>query len=160
MKNKQEIAEKAAAIAKTYEFDYGCCPQCVLAAVKETVPGNNVTDETIKASHGLSGGGGLTGVGLCGSLVGGLLTLGSKRGRDRDKFEKGKFIGNFKACNELVEDFEKEFGGTTCRDLQKQFTGRTYDMWKPEEYQAFSDNRGEQCANTAEFVTRWVVNKL
>lgn len=160
MKDKMEIAEEAAALARSYEFDFGCCPQCVLAAVKETVPGSKVTDETIKASHGLSGGGGLTGVGLCGSLVGGLLTLGTKRGRDRNKFEKGKFIGNFKLCNELTEAFEKEFGGLTCRDLQKQFTGHTYDMWQPEEYQAFSDNRGEQCAETAEFVTRWVVNKL
>lgn len=157
---KQALAEKAAKIAKTYEFDYGCCPQCVLAAVQETIPNNKISDETIKASHGLSGGGGLTGVGLCGSLVGGLMVLGSKRGRDHDKFSKGKFIGNFKACNDLVEEFQKEFNGLTCQDLQQEFTGKTYDMWKAEEYQEFTDKRGEQCAVTAEFVTRWVVNKL
>ena len=159
MSKKTELAEKAAAIAKTYEFDYGCCPQCVLAAVKETVPGNKVTDETIKASHGLSGGGALTGTGLCGSLIGGLLVLGSKRGRDRDKFEKGKFVGNFKLCNDLVEEFQTEFGGSTCQKLQQQFTGQTYDLWNAEQYQAFSDARGEQCANTAEWVTRWVVKR-
>ena len=158
--DKQVLAEEAAAIAKTYEFDYGCCPQCVLAAVQETVPNNKVTDETIKASHGLSGGGGLTGIGLCGSLVGGLMVLGTKRGRDHDKFDKGKFIGNFKACNELIDEFKKEFDGLTCQDLQQEFTGKTYDMWKAEEYQEFSDKRGDQCARTAEFVTRWVVNKL
>ena len=158
--NKQEIAEQAAQIAKTYEVDYGCCPQCVLAAVQETVENNNISDETIKASHGLSGGGALTGVGLCGSLVGGLMVLGSKRGRDRDKFEKGKFIGNFTACNNLVDQFREEFGGVTCQDLQQEFTGKTYDMWQAEQYQEFSDNRGDQCARTAEFVTRWVVNKL
>ena len=159
-KAQQALAEKAAKIAKTYEFDYGCCPQCVLAAVQETIPNNKISDETIKASHGLSGGGGLTGVGLCGSLVGGLMVLGSKRGRDHDKFSKGKFIGNFKACNDLVEEFQKEFNGLTCQDLQQEFTGKTYDMWKAEEYQEFTDKRGEQCAVTAEFVTRWVVNKL
>ena len=46
--SKQKLAEKAAAVAKTYEFDYGCCPQCVLAAVQETVPNNKISDETIK----------------------------------------------------------------------------------------------------------------
>ncbi len=157
---KARVAENAAAIARDYEFDYGCCPQCVLAAVQETVPDNCVSDETIKASHGLSGGGGLTGVGLCGSLVGGLLVLGSKRGRDRDKFDKGKFIGNFSVCNQLVDQFRDAFKGVTCQDLQHEFTGKTYNMWQAEEFQAFSDARGDQCAKTAEFVTRWVVNKL
>jgi len=33
-------------------------------------------------------------------------------------------------------------------------------MWKAEEYQEFTDNRGDKCAMTAEFVTRWVVNKI
>ncbi len=158
MVDKKQKAEEAAALALKYEFDYGCCPQCVLAAVQETV--GIVSDETIKASHGLSGGGGLSGVGLCGSLVGGMLALGAKRGRDREKFSKGKFIGNFSKANELAEIFKEEFGGLTCQDLQQQFTGKTYDMWQPEEYQEFSDNRGDQCARTAEFVTRWVVERL
>ncbi len=158
MNKKRDIAEQAASLAKKYEFDYGCCPQCVLAAVQETVGG--VSDETIKASHGLSGGGGLTGIGLCGSLVGGLIALGTRRGRDRDKFEKGKFIGNFRNSEALIEQFREKFGGVTCRELQEKFTGRTYDMWKAEEYQAFSAARGEQCAETAEFVTRRVVEKL
>jgi len=160
MGDKGEIAERAAAVARGYELDYGCCPQCVLAAVQETVPGSRVTEETIKASHGLSGGGGLTGAGLCGSLVGGILALGTRRGRDRDKFEKGRFIGNFKRCNELIESFQEQFGGTTCRELQERFTGRTFDMWEEAEFAEFARLRGERCAETAEFVTRLVVNKL
>lgn len=36
MSNKAELAEQAADIALQYEIDYGCCPQCVLAAVQET----------------------------------------------------------------------------------------------------------------------------
>ncbi|WP_456407838.1 C-GCAxxG-C-C family (seleno)protein [Thiolapillus sp.] len=158
MTDKKQLASQAAALALEYEFDYGCCPQCVLAAVQETV--GLISDETIKASHGLSGGGGLSGVGLCGSLVGGILALGAKRGRDRKKFAKGKFIGNFSKANQLAEEFKERFGGLTCQELQQQFTGKTYDMWKPEEYQAFSENRGDKCARTAEFVTQWVVERL
>ena len=56
---KQALAEQAYEKAVKYELDYGCCPQCVLATVQETV--GIVDDATIKASHGLSGGGGLVG---------------------------------------------------------------------------------------------------
>ena len=58
---RQALAEQAYQKALQYELDYGCCPQCVLATVQETI--GYVDDKTIKASHGLSGGGGLMGHG-------------------------------------------------------------------------------------------------
>jgi len=155
---KQALAAQAYEKAVNYELDYGCCPQCVLATIQETV--GFVDNATIKASHGLSGGGGLVGQGACGALTGGLMALSSKFGRDRDKLDKGRCINNFKKNKELVERFRTEFGGITCEDLQKQFTGRTYDMWKAEEYKAFDDARGKQCAHATGTVTKWVVEML
>lgn len=155
---KHALAEQAYEKAVKYELDYGCCPQCVLATIQETV--GVIDDATIKASHGLSGGGGLVGQGACGALTGGLMALSAKFGRDRDKLDKGRYINNFRKNRELVERFRQEFGGVTCEELQKQFTGRTYDMWKAEEYQAFSDARGKQCAHATGTVTRWVIEML
>jgi hypothetical protein len=57
---KNAMAEAVYKKAVSYELDYGCCPQCVLKAIQETV--GMVDDQTIKASHGLSGGGGLMGL--------------------------------------------------------------------------------------------------
>ena len=155
---KQTLGEQAYDKALHYELDYGCCPQCVLATVQETV--GIVDDQTIKASHGLSGGGGLVGEGVCGALSGGLMALSAKYGRDRDKLNRGRYINNFKKAKDLTERFRTEFGGVTCRELQQAFTGRTYDLWNPEEYKAFSDARGEQCARATGTVTRWVVELL
>ena len=155
---KTQAAELAYEKALRYELDYGCCPQCVLASVQETV--GVVDDATIKASHGLSGGGGLSGQGACGALTGGLMALSAKRGRDRDKLDKGRFIGNFQKGKDLVERFKAEFGGVTCEELQKNFTGRTYDMWKAEEYKAFGEARGQQCALATAKVTKWVVEMM
>ncbi len=155
---KQALGEQAYAKAVKYELDYGCCPQCVLATVQETI--GIVDDQTIKASHGLSGGGALLGEGVCGALTGGLMALSAKYGRDRDKLDRGRYINNFKKAKELTERFEQEFGGVTCRQLQKQFTGRTYDMWNAEEYKAFSEARGQQCANATGTVTKWVIEML
>jgi C_GCAxxG_C_C family probable redox protein len=156
--DKQALAQQAYDKALKYELDYGCCPQCVLAAVQETV--GVIDDSVIKASHGLSGGGALSGKGACGALTGGLVALSAKRGRDRDKLDKGRFINNFKKGEELVERFRAEFGGVTCEELQQQFTGRTYDMWNAEEYKAFDAARGHQCARATATVTKWVVEML
>lgn len=156
--DKRLLAEQAYEKALKYEVDYGCCPQCVLATVQETV--GVVDDQTIKASHGLSGGGGLLGDGVCGALSGGLLALSAKYGRDRDKLDKGRNIANFQRARELTERFRAEFGGLTCKDLQQQFTGRTYDMWDAAQYKAFSDARGMQCAHATGTVTKWVVEML
>lgn len=156
--SKQDLAQQAYDKALKYELDYGCCPQCVLAAVQETV--GMIDDSVIKASHGLSGGGALSGQGACGALTGGLVALSAKRGRDRDKLDKGRFINNFKKGQELVDRFRAEFGGVTCQELQQRFTGRTYDMWQAEEYKAFDTARGEQCAHATATVTKWVVEML
>ncbi len=155
---KQALAEEAYQKALQYELDYGCCPQCVLATVQETV--GVIDDSTIKASHGLSGGGGLMGQGACGALTGGLMALSAKRGRDRDKLDKGRFISNFKKGRELVERFRAEFGGVTCEELQQQFTGRTYDMWNEDEYKAFDAARGNKCAHATGTVTKWLIEML
>ena len=155
---KQEGKKLAAtAYARAHELDvkYGCCPQCVLTALKETMGG--VSDDTIKASHGLSGGGGLMGKGTCGALTGGLLALGTRKGRDADKLDHGRGMANFQAGRKLVDMFQAEFGGVTCEHLQDRFTGRTWDFWKPEEYKGFTDARGDQCARATALVTKWVV---
>ena len=158
-KTKAELADEVYEAAVCYELDYGCCPQCVLRAIQEAVVGL-VDDQTIKASHGLSGGGGLMGQGTCGALAGGLLALSAKRGRDADKFHKGKFINNFSKGRELVEKFRQEFNGVTCAELQKNFTGKTYDMWDAKEYSQFDKDRGMKCAHASGTVARWVIEML
>ncbi len=155
---KQVLAEAAYQKALEYELAYGCCPQCVLATIQETV--GIIDDGTIKASHGLSGGGGLMGYGACGALTGGLMALSARFGRDRDKLDKGRCINNFKKSKELVERFRNTFGGITCAELQQQFTGRTYDMWNADEYKAFDQDRGQQCAHATGTVTKWVIEML
>ncbi len=155
---KVALVEEAWHRALDYELEFGCCPQCVLSVVQELLGG--ISDELVKASHGLSGGGALEGKGTCGALTGGLIALSTRTGRDRDKLHKGRGIKNFQIGKELADAFAKEFGGFNCEDLQKTFTGRTYDMWKPEEYKAFSDARGPKCAIATAWVTKWVVRKL
>ena len=88
------------------------------------------------------------------------MAISAKYGRERHKLDSGRCINNFKKSKTLVDRFREEFGGITCQELQQQFTGRTYDMWNAEDYQAFSDARGQQCAHATALVTQWVVEVL
>ncbi len=151
----RDLAAEAYAKARDYELKFGSCPQCILRAIQETIGG--VDDAVIKAAHGLAGGGGLGGDGACGALTGGLLALSARFGRDRDAMDKGRYMSNFQKCGELTERFRKEFGGITCKELQRNFTGRDYDMWQAAEYKAFDQARGDKCAHATGTVTRWVV---
>ena len=74
-------------LAFSYERDYGCCSQCVLAALDDVLGVGN--DELVKASHALAGGGALTVTGTCGALAGALLAVGSQLGRERAAFGRG-----------------------------------------------------------------------
>src|SRR6266581_1808906 len=138
--DKKALAEQAYRKAADYEQRYGSCPQCILRAVQETVGG--IDDATIKAAHGLAG-------------AGGLLVLSARFGRDRENMDKGRNLNNFRKCEELVARFRTTFGGTLCRELQQQFTGRTYNLWPADDYAAFNAARGEQCANATGMVARW-----
>jgi hypothetical protein len=85
------------------------------------------------------------------------MALSVKRGRDADKLDKGRGIGNFQLGRQLTEQFVNEFGGVTCEQLQQRFTGRNWDMWNPSEYKGFDKARGDQCAHATARVTEWVV---
>ncbi len=154
----QELAAQAETKARQYELDYGACPQCILRAVGETLGG--IDDATIKASHGLSGGGALSGLGTCGALTGGLLALSARYGREKGAMDKGRCLINFKKCQGLVDRFRATFGGITCEELQEKFTGRRFNLWHIEEYKAFDEARGTQCADATGAVAGWVTEEI
>jgi len=156
---KSDLKEKAYQLAYDYDVKYGCCPQCVLSAVQETV--GVVSDDLIRASHTFGGGGGLKGSGTCGALAGGLAALGAKFGRDRDRFGKGRFLKSFQKGKELMERFEAEYEGYTCEHIQEKYTGKIYDMWDAEGIKEFKSSEcGPKCADLTGKVAVWTLELL
>ncbi len=157
---KQELMKKAFDLAYEYEQKYGDCPQCVLAAVKETLGG--ISEETFKASHGLAGGGALTTRGSCGALIGAVLAIGSYFGRPLDKFDQGLYMENFKLSKVITDHFDKEWGGHRCEQVQAKIMGRSFDMWDAKDYQAFEDAGGhkDKCTEVAGKAASWAVEVI
>jgi hypothetical protein len=88
MAGKQDICQQAYNLAFQYESKLGSCPQCVLAALKETL---NVGNESIfQAAQGLAGGTALSSQGTCGALAGGMIAISSLVGRTYQEFTEGQ----------------------------------------------------------------------
>jgi C_GCAxxG_C_C family probable redox protein len=157
---KLALVEKAYQIAYDYDLKFGCCPQCVLAAVQETIGG--IDDAVIKASHALAGGGGLAGAGTCGALSGGMLALGAYHGRGRtsEGFESGRSFKSFQYSKELFDTFSERNKGFSCNDVQCKLTGRSWDFWNLEESTSFKSQAKDECAKLTGEVASFVVKRL
>ena len=135
MENLESVKKMAYDLAHLYETKYGCCSQCVLAAIKNTVGMEKISDNAFRSCTGL--GAGLAGAGYaCGALTGGIMALSCFLGRDFDDFPdpKGVRFDTFRISRKLVERFEAEYGvnGGDCSAVQTKLMGRSYDILRGE----------------------------
>lgn len=156
----QKILEKAYEIAFDYESKYGNCPQCVIAAIGDVFSLN--LDKLFKAAHGLAGGLGLSGCGTCGALSGGVMVLTHFFGRERENFGKGRYLKSYQTARTLYDKFIDEFGGCTCREVQKKLFGRSFNLWDEEDFKRFKEAGGhkDNCPSVTGMVAKWVAEIL
>lgn len=158
--SKQEKLDTAYLLAFEYEQKYGCCPQCVLASVQNVV--GVVEDSTFKASQSLAAGGAMMTSGTCGALLGGMLALSSKYGREREEFDSGPKRFSYKISKQLYERFVVEFGSPICANVQSSLMGRSFNMWDKNDYAAFEEAGGhrDKCPSVTGKVAMWTVELL
>ncbi len=154
------LIEKAYSLAYGYEQTHGNCPQCVIAAIQETFGG--IDDAVFKAAHALAGGGALSTAGTCGALVGALLAVSSRYGRDRENFGKGRYLLNNQLAKRIFDRFVAEFGSPICSQVQTRLMGRSFDMWDGEDYKAFlaAGGHDDKCPAVSGKAARWVAELL
>ena len=120
-----------------YEKTYKGCSQSVIAAIQDALDIRD--DRVFKAGTGLAAGGGLTGIGVCGGYVGGVMVLSQLCGRERVKFEDLERIRfkSYDLAKKLIDEFIREFGTIICRDIQTIKFGRPYYIKDPEDFNRF-----------------------
>lgn len=158
--SNKALVEQAYAIAYKYEQTHGNCPQCVLAAIQETIGG--IDDATFKAGHALAGGCALTTAGTCGALSGALMAISSHFGRDRANFGKGRFLNNYQLSKKVVDRFVAEYGSPICADVQAKIMGRSFNMWDAEDFKAFEAAGGhkDKCTAVAANAAAWAAEVI
>lgn len=148
-----------------YEAKLGSCPQCVLAALKETL---NIGDQNIfRAAQGLTGGTALSSKGTCGALAGGMIAISSLIGRTYQEFNEGqKNRLVFKYTKLLYDKFIEAYGSPLCCDVQEKIFGRSYILLNKQEYEAFKkagahiDKCTSVAGNTAKWTAEIILNNL
>jgi C_GCAxxG_C_C family probable redox protein len=146
---RDETLVQAYDAAFAYERDYGCCSQCVLAAVQDVLKVGG--DDLIKASHTLAGGGAVTVSGTCGALAGALLAVGSRYGRERANFASGPHAESFRQGKRVIDAFVDEFGSPLCAEVQAKLMGRSFNLLDPTDFAAFEAAGGhtDKCTHVA-----------
>ena len=152
----EQLPKKAYQLAYDYEAKLGSCPQCVLAALKETL---HVGDEQIfRSAHGLTGGTSLSSQGTCGALAGGMMAISSLVGRTYQEFKEGqKKRLVFKYTKLLYDRFNSEYGSSLCCGVQKKLFGRSYILLDKKEYEEFEKAGAhvDKCPSVAGNVAKW-----
>lgn len=154
-----ELVTKAAHLAFSYEQTVGSCPQCVLAALMETLGIGNQT--VIQAADSLAGGTALSTEGTCGALAGGMLALGLLTGRSYQAFQRGDNKRRvFVSTQKLYDRFVAEYGSPVCKRVQEAIMGRSFDLRNPRDYAAFEEAGGhrDKCPEVAANVARWTAD--
>jgi C_GCAxxG_C_C family probable redox protein len=156
MDSREEILDKVYNLAYKYEAEIGSCPQCVLAAIYETI---GVGDpKTIQAADSMAGGSALTTEGTCGALVGGLLAIGAVVGRTYEDFKADKHNRRvFLYAKKLYDKFYEKYGCMRCKDLHKKLFGRSYKLLDPKEYEEFEKAGAhvDKCPSVSGDAARW-----
>jgi len=156
MKKREGLTDQAYRLAFKYEAEIGSCPQCVLAALLETIGVGEPS--VVKAADGLAGGTALSTNGTCGALVGGLLAIGSIVGRNYEGFKAGeKKRRVFRYTRKLYDQFVDMYGSPICRDVQRKIFGRSYNLLDPKEYEEFEKAGAhvDKCPSVSGNVARW-----
>ena len=165
MKNKEELLKIAYEKAFKYEAELGSCPQCVLAALYETLDIGDI--ENIKGVDALAGGTSLSTEGTCGALIGGLVAISPIVGRDYDDFKQGKRKRLvFKYSKKLYDKFIEEYGSPVCKGVHKKIFGRTFNLLDKKDYQDFEkagahiDKCTEVSGNVAKWTAEIIIDEL
>jgi C_GCAxxG_C_C family probable redox protein len=138
-KDREALLKQAYDLGFEYEKTYRGCSQSAIAAIQDTL---NIRDDSVfKAGTGLAAGGGLTGIGVCGGYVGGVMVISQLLGRERDNFadpEKIRFR-SFALARKFLEQYMQQFASIICRDIQTHTFGRPYYIADPEEFDKFEE---------------------
>jgi C_GCAxxG_C_C family probable redox protein len=156
---RQDLLDKAYQLGFEYEKTYKGCSQCAIAAIQDTL--DIKEDNVFKAATGLAAGGGLTGIGVCGGYVGGVMMISLLYGRERSNFEdpERKRFKSFELARRFGLLYTRELGSIICRDIQTQKFGRPYYIADPQDFEKFEEAGGhvDKCTDVVGTASRLAV---
>ena len=152
---KQEKIDLAVKTAKEAQIRDDICARSVLIGLQTFC--DDITDDMIRASMSLAGGGGAAS-GSCGAYSCGLLGVGLKYNVPLEEELKDRSLQEVGAMkfSEYRDRFIAEMGTVLCPEIHKKIFGRSYIFTDPEQEAAFMTLEGHEtaCADVVGVATR------
>jgi C_GCAxxG_C_C family probable redox protein len=126
--------------------EYSSCAQGTLLALQEEFKIGSA--ETLKAATAMPG---IAHRGeTCGAVVGALMALGLAFGREKPE-DYAAMFNTVATARKLCEEFEGEFGGCACSQVQEHVFGRSFDLADPADLAEFAKaGASEKCRQPVE----------
>jgi len=90
------------------------------------------------------------------------MAISATYGRERAEFETVRSTEASDLAKILYDRFVSEFGSPICAGVQEAIFGRSYDLWNPEDKQAFEEAGGheDKCPDVAGKAAMWTTEIL
>jgi C_GCAxxG_C_C family probable redox protein len=158
----ENLIERAYQLGFDYERKYRGCSQCTLAAIYDTLDFND--DNVFKTATGFAGGGGLTGISVCGGYAAGVMAISHLCGRERSNFAdpEGIRFRTFELVRGFTRDYIEDLGSIICRDIQTRIFGRPYYIADPDDFAKFEAAGGhdDKCTEVVGRAARLTVKYI
>lgn len=176
MENDESMSELSRQIAGARQLGREnmkkyACAEGTLLAVADTLK-MPVSDDVFKAVIGLSS---LSGG--CGGLCGAIAAIGLRFGRNRGDYQMQEPSPSDESSDTMVppswyiqlrqvvkrvrDQFDTEYGGYLCCDIQTKLFGRSFDTFDPSDMEAFmQQNAIEVCPQVTENAAGWAVEAI
>ena len=168
-KPKEEIISKAEELGIEYEAKYKGCGQCTFLAIidalrwggLELIP-EDMEDRLFSGICVLTAGVSMTGDGTCGAVASSVIAIGLALGIPRE----GQDVSLLRAgCatvrNTILDKYYREYGSILCKDVQRKFFGKAWDLTSDEmSHEFLGITHGCTIMQTARWTTEIILDEF
>jgi C_GCAxxG_C_C family probable redox protein len=153
--SREKLLDRVAWAAYYNDRVYEGCSRSVLKALQSHL---HLDDGgALRASTALAGGVARMGE-TCGALIGAIMAIGLVFGHEELE-DIQAYRNTMDASHEIYNRFKKEFGSTTCTEIQKKLFGRGFDLNREEESEAWYKAGGlEKCPMVCAVAARFAAD--
>lgn len=155
---RERILNKVEQAAEWCDKQYHGCARCTMYGIQQ-FSGIRIDDSLIRGVTAVSGGVGRDTY-SCGAYVAGVIAIGLCYGPPSIECSHEPVHAD---VTRFREAFIKEFGSTTCRDIQQRLFGRYYDLTDPrqkEQFMAMQPPPCEKCGKVGGKAARLAVETI
>jgi hypothetical protein len=168
-KSKKKIIEKSEELGIKYEAKYKACGPCTFLAIVDAlrwggleIMDQDIEDRFFSGTCVLTAGVAMTGDGTCGAVASSAMAIASALSIPRERpIENSLRSACASVRNTILEKYYQEYRSILCKDVQRKFFGRAWDLARDDmSHEFLKITRGCTILQTAKWTTEIILNEF